>query len=164
MFVRDFAQGLSFRDQSVFVGANTNQGAAYVFVRSGTNWSQQQQLTAGDSDVQKCMTHFSGSYRPRGRRWRQAHTSIFTADPITLLLRCLLDDAPQGVSRLDSRLHVTMSIKLPAVAPAALLFSRLPLASSPGQVGNREESREGQPMRSFSQDSPGALIWGVEVM
>ena len=30
------------------VGANTNQGAAYVFVRSGTTWSQQQQLTAGD--------------------------------------------------------------------------------------------------------------------
>lgn len=30
------------------VGANGNQGAAYVFIRSGTSWSQQQQLTAGD--------------------------------------------------------------------------------------------------------------------
>ena len=30
------------------VTANSNQGAAYVFVRSGTTWSQQQQLTAGD--------------------------------------------------------------------------------------------------------------------
>jgi hypothetical protein len=30
------------------VGANTNQGSAYVFVRSGTTWSQQQQLTAAD--------------------------------------------------------------------------------------------------------------------
>ncbi|MGZ5529524.1 MAG: FG-GAP repeat protein, partial [Limisphaerales bacterium] len=30
------------------VGANGNQGAAYVFVRSGTSWSQQQQLTASD--------------------------------------------------------------------------------------------------------------------
>jgi hypothetical protein len=30
------------------VGANANQGAAYVFVRSGTSWSQQEQLTASD--------------------------------------------------------------------------------------------------------------------
>ena len=28
--------------------ANTDQGSAYVFVRSGTTWSQQQKLTAGD--------------------------------------------------------------------------------------------------------------------
>ena len=30
------------------VGANANQGSAYVFTRSGTNWTQQQQLTALD--------------------------------------------------------------------------------------------------------------------
>jgi len=30
------------------VGANADQGSAYVFVRSGTNWSQQQKLTAAD--------------------------------------------------------------------------------------------------------------------
>ncbi|MHB8735809.1 MAG: FG-GAP repeat protein [Terriglobales bacterium] len=30
------------------IGANTNQGAAYVFTRSGTTWSQQQELTAND--------------------------------------------------------------------------------------------------------------------
>ena len=30
------------------VGANTNQGSAYVFTRSGTTWSPQQQLTASD--------------------------------------------------------------------------------------------------------------------
>lgn len=30
------------------VGANANQGAAYVFTRSGTSWSQQQKLTAAD--------------------------------------------------------------------------------------------------------------------
>lgn len=30
------------------VSANTDQGAAYVFVRSGTTWSQQQELLAGD--------------------------------------------------------------------------------------------------------------------
>ena len=30
------------------VGSNINQGAAYVFVRSGTVWSQQQRLTASD--------------------------------------------------------------------------------------------------------------------
>ncbi len=30
------------------VGANANQGSAFIFVRSGTSWTQQQQLTAGD--------------------------------------------------------------------------------------------------------------------
>jgi len=30
------------------VGGNTDQGSAYVFVRNGTTWSQQQKLTAGD--------------------------------------------------------------------------------------------------------------------
>ncbi len=30
------------------VGANTDQGSAYVFVRSGTTWTQQAQLTASD--------------------------------------------------------------------------------------------------------------------
>ena len=30
------------------VGANADQGSAYVFTRSGTSWSQQAQLTAGD--------------------------------------------------------------------------------------------------------------------
>lgn len=30
------------------VGANTDQGSAYVFVRSGSNWTQQQQLSATD--------------------------------------------------------------------------------------------------------------------
>jgi hypothetical protein len=30
------------------VGGNSSRGAAYVFTRSGTSWTQQQQLTAGD--------------------------------------------------------------------------------------------------------------------
>ncbi len=32
----------------VNVGDNTNQGAAYIFTRSGANWSQQQKLVAAD--------------------------------------------------------------------------------------------------------------------
>jgi hypothetical protein len=36
--------GANFDD----VGANSNQGSAYVFVRSGSTWSQQAQLTASD--------------------------------------------------------------------------------------------------------------------
>ncbi len=34
----------------VDVGSQTNQGAAYVFVRSGSTWAFQEQLTAGDVD------------------------------------------------------------------------------------------------------------------
>src|SRR4029079_6711032 len=30
-------------------GAGSDAGSAYVFVRSGTSWSQQQKLTAGDA-------------------------------------------------------------------------------------------------------------------
>ncbi|MBA2703911.1 MAG: tetratricopeptide repeat protein [Blastocatellia bacterium] len=37
-----------FGDIGVNVGNNTFQGAAYVFIRSGTTWSQQQRLTASD--------------------------------------------------------------------------------------------------------------------
>jgi hypothetical protein len=33
------------------IGSNTDQGAAYVFVRSGETWSQQQQLVASDGGV-----------------------------------------------------------------------------------------------------------------
>ncbi len=40
--------GANFDD----IGANTNQGSAYVFVRNGTTWSQQQKLTASDGALQ----------------------------------------------------------------------------------------------------------------
>ena len=36
------------------VGANVDQGSAYVFTRSGTSWSQQAQLTAGDGAAGDC--------------------------------------------------------------------------------------------------------------
>jgi hypothetical protein len=32
------------------VGANTSQGSAYVFIRSGSNWTQQAKLTANDGE------------------------------------------------------------------------------------------------------------------
>jgi hypothetical protein len=40
------------------VGGNYRQGAAYVFTRSGTSWSQQQKLVAADGAV---VDHFGGS-------------------------------------------------------------------------------------------------------
>ena len=36
------------------VGSNVGQGAAYVFVRTNTTWSQQQQLAASDGTSYKC--------------------------------------------------------------------------------------------------------------
>jgi len=36
------------------VGANTDQGSAYVFTRSGTTWSQQAKLTASDGAANDC--------------------------------------------------------------------------------------------------------------
>ena len=54
------------------IGANTAQGAAYVFARSGTTWTQQQKLTADDGDA---MDEFgysvavSGDTSLVGARW-----------------------------------------------------------------------------------------------
>jgi len=47
------------------VGANTGQGSAYVFVRSGTSWSQQAQLTASDGAA---VDHFGYSVAISGDR------------------------------------------------------------------------------------------------
>jgi hypothetical protein len=42
--------GASYDD----VGANINQGSAYIFVRDGTTWTQQAQLTASDGAAYDC--------------------------------------------------------------------------------------------------------------
>jgi hypothetical protein len=34
-----------------FIGANTNQGSAYIFQRSGSTWTQQAHLTASDGSA-----------------------------------------------------------------------------------------------------------------
>jgi uncharacterized repeat protein (TIGR01451 family) len=39
------------------LGANTDQGSAYVFVRGGTSWTQQAQLTASDGADSDCFGH-----------------------------------------------------------------------------------------------------------
>ena len=55
------------------VGANVDQGSAYVFVRSGTTWSQQQQLTAVDGAVSDDFgdsVAISGATVAVGRPWR----------------------------------------------------------------------------------------------
>ncbi len=50
-----FGYSVAISGETVVVGAhrddidaNIDQGSAYVFVRSGTTWSQQQKLTASD--------------------------------------------------------------------------------------------------------------------
>ncbi|GAB4021191.1 FG-GAP repeat protein [Spirosoma koreense] len=45
------------------IGSNANQGAAYVFVRSGNTWSQMQRLTASDGVAN---THFGSSVAVSG--------------------------------------------------------------------------------------------------
>jgi hypothetical protein len=50
-----FGRGVAISDDTVIVGAytedagGTDAGAAYIFTRSGTTWSQQQKLTASDA-------------------------------------------------------------------------------------------------------------------
>jgi len=49
-----FGYSVALSGSTALIGAygdNSGAGAAYVFVRSGTNWSQQAELTAAESDV-----------------------------------------------------------------------------------------------------------------
>jgi len=53
------------------VGANPSQGSAYIFVRSGTTWSQQAKLTAADgavNDLFGCSVTISGDTAVVGAR------------------------------------------------------------------------------------------------
>lgn len=54
-----FGQSLALAGETVVVGAATSsiQGAAYVFVRSGTTWHQQQKLVANDGAVNDQFGH-----------------------------------------------------------------------------------------------------------
>ncbi len=68
--VDEFGQSVAISGDTIVVGAffdnigaTTNQGSAYVFVRSGMIWTQQQQLTASDgafSDTFGCSVAISG--------------------------------------------------------------------------------------------------------
>ncbi len=52
-----FGSDVAIENDTIVVGANStdenefNSGAAYVFTRSGVNWSEQQKLTASDADA-----------------------------------------------------------------------------------------------------------------
>src|SRR2546421_5417648 len=51
------------------VGATANQGAAYIFIRSGTTWTQQPPITAGDASINKYFGYsvsISGNYAAIG--------------------------------------------------------------------------------------------------
>ena len=51
--------------QGCDLGSNVNQGAAYVFHRNGTSWSQQAKLTASDGDAGDrlgCSVSMDGEY------------------------------------------------------------------------------------------------------
>ena len=54
-----FGQSLAIAGDTVVIGAATSniQGAAYVFVRNGTTWSQQQKLVAADGAVNDQFGH-----------------------------------------------------------------------------------------------------------
>ncbi|HEY9405776.1 MAG TPA: hypothetical protein VIQ24_24210, partial [Pyrinomonadaceae bacterium] len=54
------------------IGANNNQGSAYVFTRSGMVWTQRQKLEAADGaagDIFGCSIAISGSHVIAGARW-----------------------------------------------------------------------------------------------
>ena len=60
------------------VGANPDQGAAYVFVQSGTTWTEQQELTASDGAASDISAIPSPSRGPRPSSGRQTTRSAQT--------------------------------------------------------------------------------------
>jgi len=60
-------------------GQSTLQGAAYIFVRSGTTWSQQQKLTASDGargDAFGCAVAIDGDTVLVGAQWDDVGTNL----------------------------------------------------------------------------------------
>ena len=49
------------------VGSNAEQGAAYVFVQSGTTWTQQAELTVVRRRRERLLRHLGGGERQHGR-------------------------------------------------------------------------------------------------
>jgi len=61
------------------VGANPDQGSAYVFTRTGTTWSQQQKLTASDgvaTDFFGCSVALSGETAVVGARYDDVGATV----------------------------------------------------------------------------------------
>ncbi|MGE0887026.1 MAG: PKD domain-containing protein [Blastocatellales bacterium] len=62
------------------IGANINQGSAYVFVRSGSTWFQQQKLTASDAIAQEEFGHsvaISGDTIVIGNTYNQIGSNFY---------------------------------------------------------------------------------------
>jgi hypothetical protein len=84
------------------VGANADQGSAYVFVRSGTTWSEQQKLTAADGhsgDLFGCSVALSGDtavvgayYNDVGANVHQGSAYVFTRSGTTWSQQANLTD------------------------------------------------------------------------
>ena len=80
------------------VGANTHQGSAYVFTRSGTTWTQQQHLTASDGaagDYFGYSVALSGDMALVGALWMMSAQTVTRARPMSLCARDDLDATGQ---------------------------------------------------------------------
>ena len=90
-------------------GANTQQGSAYVFVRSGNTWSQEQKLTAGDgtafdyfgfSVALSGNTAVVGTLQDIGTNFQQGSAYVFvrSGSTWTQQQKLLADDGAAGDS------------------------------------------------------------------
>jgi len=90
------------------VGANTDQGSAYVFARSGTTWSQQQKLTAGD-----------------GAAWSSfGHSVAISGD--TALVGAFYDDVGANTDQGSAYVFAVKPGRPTAKSPKGLISSRTP--------------------------------------
>lgn len=84
------------------VGTNSNQGSAYVFVRSGINWTQQAKLTASDgtaNDLFGCSVSICGDYCIVGARnddFGSAYVFIRSGTSWTQQVRLTASDGSLG--------------------------------------------------------------------
>src|SRR5262249_8157419 len=88
------------------VGSNVNQGAAYVFVRAGTTWSQQRKLTAADGTASD---HFGVSVAVSG------DTAVVGAE-----FHKVGSNAAQGAAYLQNWTQATAKVTVLVTTPGAV--------------------------------------------
>jgi len=83
------------------VGANANQGSAYVFARNGTTWSQQAQLVASDGAGQDwfgCSVALQGETALVGTIWHDVDANTNTDQGAAYVFSLLDDGSPLTVA------------------------------------------------------------------
>jgi len=113
-----FGGSVAISGSSVIVGATgygtgasaggSSSGAAYVFVRSGSSWSQQVQLTAGDAAA---YDHFGNQYRFPETPWSSVRMRTTTTPEVPMSMCATAAIGRSRENSLQAMLHLMTSLE-----------------------------------------------------